>query len=64
MKDQLINRTLMPSDQPDNDTDGKIAELLDYVRKNYDPEDLFEDWQLSRWAESNGYIKIDNNKDY
>jgi hypothetical protein len=63
MKDNSINRTLQPPDPKDNDTEGKLTELLEYVRKNYDPSDLFDLNSLHKWATENGYIKI-NDKDY
>lgn len=30
---------------------------IDYVQKNMNPGDVFEERDLIRWAEQNGYIK-------
>jgi len=42
MKPQYINRTLQPPDKPMKDTEEQIQDLLDYVKKNYKPTDLFD----------------------
>lgn len=47
-------------------TDLDEDELLDYVRNNYTPKDLFEDLGaddidedlLIKWAEENGYVEV------
>lgn len=63
MNPQLINIALMPPEKPGSEydeTQGKIEELLNWVRKTYKPEDLFEEDILGEWAERNGYVKIEN----
>lgn len=31
--------------------------IKEYVQKTFEPEDIFSETQLEKWAESNGYIK-------
>jgi hypothetical protein len=32
------------------------AEVVQFVGKNYEPEDVFEESALREWAENNGYV--------
>lgn len=48
MKPEYINRTLMPPDPPDNDTEGQIQDFLDWVKKTYKPTDLFDLYEHDR----------------
>ena len=34
-----------------------IYEVLEWVKYNYDPEDIFSDEKLAKWAEANGYVQ-------
>lgn len=51
----------------DNDFTKKIAESLnldaiiavEFVRNNFNPDDVFDESTLEAWAEANGYIKED-----
>lgn len=33
--------------------------LIDYIKTNYSPDDIFPDDELEDWAERNGYVKND-----
>lgn len=33
------------------------GEVLAYIADNFDPEDVFDEEVLVRWAEDNGYVK-------
>jgi hypothetical protein len=33
--------------------------VIDYLKDNVDPDDVFTDEQLAAWAEANGYTKED-----
>lgn len=35
------------------------TKVLDYVRENYKPEEVFEIDQLEDWAESNEYVRAE-----
>lgn len=37
-----------------------LDEILLWVRQNYDPDDVFSNQQLDKWAESEGYTKNNN----
>jgi len=37
-----------------------LDEALDWMRANLSPEDVFSTSDLERWAESEGYIKAEN----
>lgn len=37
-----------------------LDSILEWVANNYTPEDVFSYKELDRWAESEGYIKADN----
>lgn len=56
----LINRTLTPPDKVMKDTDEQIQELLEWVKKNYKPSDLFSYGDLEAWALENGFILNEN----
>jgi hypothetical protein len=34
-----------------------LDQITDFIRYEYNPEDIFDDDDLEHWAESNGYIK-------
>lgn len=34
-------------------------DIIDAIKKNHDPEDVFDVDQLETWAENNGYTKED-----
>jgi hypothetical protein len=36
---------------------GLLEDVIDWIRKNIDPEDVFPEKQLERWAEANDYSK-------
>lgn len=36
---------------------GALDNAIWWMQKNLDPDDVFDEKQLSAWAESNGYIK-------
>lgn len=36
------------------------TKVLDYVRENYKPEEVFDIDQLEDWAESNDYVRAEN----
>jgi hypothetical protein len=53
-------------DEPD--VDGMLGdvdkdELTEYVGRSFDPEDVFSETQLDKWAEANGYVKSDSHAD-
>jgi len=35
------------------------GDVLDWVKSNYNPEDVFGNGELEHWAENNGYEKED-----
>jgi hypothetical protein len=35
---------------------------IDWISKNIDPEDVFSETQLEKWAEANGYVKATDNE--
>lgn len=39
-----------------------VQELLYWVQRNYNPEDVFSTTQLDKWAESEGYTKQTENE--
>lgn len=58
----------MPSKRQDEDfaeemlshvqvKNSSLDSAIDWIGKNLEPEDVFADKSLERWAESNGYIK-------
>lgn len=58
--DRHYNKTKVVVDDPDvNDLIASIAkeDLITYIESEYSPEDIFNDSDLERWAEENGYIK-------
>ncbi len=34
-----------------------LDEIIDFIKENYDPENVFEEDVLSLWATNNGFIK-------
>ncbi|MBW2012047.1 MAG: hypothetical protein JRI32_10570 [Deltaproteobacteria bacterium] len=40
-----------------NSVDIDESEIVDYVKENFSPEDVFPEKELEYWAESNGFIK-------
>ena len=32
-------------------------EIIDYVSTEYNPEDVFSEYSLDKWAKKNGYVK-------
>lgn len=34
-----------------------LDDILDWIRENVDPDQVFTEKQMDAWAESNGYIK-------
>ena len=34
-------------------------DVIDYVKKNYRPEDIFDTDELKNWAENNGFVEED-----
>ena len=34
-----------------------LDDIIDWIGKNLDPEDVFREKLLKEWAESNGYIE-------
>ena len=34
--------------------------VLEWVSYNFEPQDVFDEEELSAWAESNGYVKGEN----
>lgn len=41
-------------------TGGWFYAALFWIRKNLSPQDVFNEIQLSFWAEENGYVKSEN----
>ena len=37
-----------------------LDSVVNWIKDNLDPEDIFSTTQLDKWAESEGYIKPDN----
>ena len=33
-----------------------LDSVMDFIRDNYNPEDIFSEKTLKQWAENNGYI--------
>ena len=38
----------------------EIDDLIDWIRDNLEPEEVFSEAQLESWAETNGRISVDN----
>lgn len=36
-----------------------LDDVIDFIRRNLDPDDVFSDNQLENWAEKNGFVKED-----
>lgn len=34
---------------------------IDFIRNEYDPEEIFSETQLEKWANANGYVKGGDN---
>ena len=43
--DQIVEVSI-----PDDD-------VIDYVKRNYSPADVFDTQELKNWAENNGYVE-------
>jgi len=37
-----------------------LDQILEFVRDNYEPQDIFDQKTLKTWAEDNGYIPEDS----
>jgi hypothetical protein len=37
-------------------------QLIEYVNRNKEPEDVFSETVLEKWAEANGYVKATDNE--
>jgi hypothetical protein len=37
--------------------DDEREEIIEWIGKRFNPEDIFSTIQLEKWAEANGYIK-------
>lgn len=60
-----IDRGLTPSDVGDPYDGDKERRLLESIAKTYQPDQVFQYWQLANWAEKQGYVLPDgtiNNK--
>lgn len=33
------------------------SEIKDYIQRNYDPDEIFDDAELSKWAKANGFVE-------
>jgi len=44
-----------PQFKPEIEIDG--SEVATWVQANYEPEDVFPENELRRWAEANGYVE-------
>jgi len=40
-----------------------IPDIVDWVRRNFNPDDVFSTTELDKWAESEGYIKTETQND-
>lgn len=34
--------------------------LIEVISDRYSPEDVFSEYELERWAEKNGYVKVED----
>lgn len=39
-----------------NVPDGILGDAIDWIKANLNPEDVFEDRELEKWATGNGFI--------
>jgi hypothetical protein len=39
-----------------------LQESIDWISSNLDPDDVFDTDELIEWAESNGYVKGENDE--
>lgn len=37
--------------------DAALDSAIDFIANEFDPDDIFDEKTLSKWAESNGYVK-------
>lgn len=37
--------------------DGLLQVAIDFIQRNLEPDDVFDEKELKNWAENNGYVK-------
>jgi len=59
-----LNNGLQPPQPNSEDGYEKAEAAREWVAANLKPADVFSFYELSEWAKSQGFVLIDNNKDY
>jgi hypothetical protein len=59
---RMVTATLQEPDVDDILDSIDDYDLIDWVKRNKNPDDLFSETELIQWAESEGYIKQNENQ--
>jgi hypothetical protein len=58
---RVINVEVGEADIDEILDDMNVEILAEYVVRKFEPEDIFSETQLEKWAEANGYVKSTDN---